>query len=56
MEHNTSGGEGVGITDYTLIKMALQSPFPGELAQFDGKKKGRFNQTDVFPLSVPVLC
>lgn len=34
MDHDRSTGEGVGLQEYTLIKLKIQQPFPSKLSKF----------------------
>ncbi len=38
MDHDRSSGEGLGPTEYTLIKMQLLQPYPAKLAAVADKK------------------
>lgn len=38
MDHDRATGEGVGVQEYTLIKLQLNEPFPEKLASLHGKQ------------------
>lgn len=48
-DHDRAEGEGVGITDYTLIKMRLQQPYPAALSKLLGSQYSSSDYSVILP-------